>query len=61
MTMSQINIGDPVHHIKSRKDGILKTINNGLAEIRLTGGDFDNSEEEYIHLCLVENLIPKPS
>jgi len=55
--MEEIKIGDPVRHTKSRKEGIVKEITNGLADIVLSGEEFKKEGAEYTHLCLVENLV----
>lgn len=57
LTSSDLYIGCPVYHIKSRKEGIIISIDNGLAEIELTGELYKDSKTKYTHLCLIENLV----
>jgi len=52
-----VNVNDKVVHIKSRKEGIIISIDNGLAEIELTGDIYEGQNHKYTHLCLFENLV----
>lgn len=52
-----VKMNDPVIHIKSRKEGTVISIDNGLAEIELAGEMFEGQTAKHTHLCLLENLV----